>query len=851
MSNPKVNLSELRERALQAIEQNHAVFADNSGSKADLDNQHLVEELRVYQTELEIQNQELVSAQSEISLALEKYRALFAYLPLPAVIVDAQGFIIDANLQATEFLGLSQNAALQRRSVVQLFETASHSSIYRLLRDRSNEAAQTLPLLGLRVRGETIVCDVHVIHLHEEASPEGRTVLLFVDQSAEMALRESEHNLRSLADSSMGLIWAAGTDKLCYYFNKGWLKFTGRTLEEERGNGWAEGVHSDDIGRCLAIYEQHFDEHKAFSMDYRLRRHDGEFRWIRDNGTPRYDSEGRFIGYIGHCLDITDRVEAEQSLRKLSQAVAQSPESIVITDRNSVIEYVNAACLKSTGYTEAELIGQNPRIFNSGNTAPEVFARLWETLGQGQPWAGQFCNRRKDGQIFYEHVRIAPIRDVDGQVTNYVSVKENVTEKMRIARELDAYREHLEEMVASRTVELAHAKDAAETANVAKSAFLANMSHEIRTPMNGVMMLTHLLMQTPLNPNQQDKMSKVVDCAEHLLAVINNILDISKIEAGKLSLEVSQFSLREISGRAITMIQAKAADKGLKLRILIDPVLPVQVSGDATRVSQALLNYLSNALKFTEQGEIVLQLEQLAADQKQISVRFSVTDTGVGIDQEAMGRLFQNFEQADNSTTRKFGGSGLGLSITRHLAKMMGGETGAESEPKKGSKFWFTATFECAEAIVANSAAVLPAISALAPDVLLERDFKGTRVLLCEDNPINQEIIAELLADIGFVVDVAENGAVGIGMAAQNTYNLILMDMQMPVVDGLEATHELRRMPGYETTPIVAMTANAFAADREACYLAGMDQFVTKPVNPEALFELIYGLLNRRRNLSF
>jgi PAS domain S-box-containing protein len=847
MSVRPVNLSELRERALKAIEQTHAGVTDAPGSKAAFDKQHLVEELRVYQTELEIQNQELSSAQSEISLALEKYRSLFSFLPLPAVIVDAQGFILDANQQASAFLGLSQNAALQRRSVTQLFDPASRPAIHQLLRDRSNESAQTIPLLGLRVGGETIVCDVHVIHLHEEATPEGRTVLLFVDQSAEMALRESEHNLRSLADSSMGLIWAAGTDRLCYYFNKGWLKFTGRTLEEEQGNGWAMGVHADDLERCIEIYDQHFDERKAFSMDYRLRRHDGEFRWIRDNGTPRFDSEGRFIGYIGHCLDITDRVEAEQSLRKLSQAVAQSPESIVITDRNSVIEYVNAACLKSTGYTEAELIGQNPRIFNSGQTSPEVYARLWETLGQGKPWAGQFCNRCKDGQIFYEHVRIAPIRDANGEITHFVAVKEDITEKMRIARELDAYREHLEEMVASRTVELAHAKDVAETANVAKSAFLANMSHEIRTPMNGVMMLTHMLMQTPLNPNQQDKLGKVVGCAEHLLAVINNILDISKIEAGKLSLEVSQFSLRDITGRALTMIQAKAAEKGLKLRILIDPVLPALVHGDATRVSQALLNYLGNALKFTEQGEIVLQLEQLAAEGKKIKVRFSVSDTGIGIDQEAMSRLFQNFEQADNSTTRKFGGSGLGLSITRHLAKMMGGETGAESELKKGSKFWFTATFESAETIAEHGASALSESAALTPAALLERDFKGTRVLVCEDNPINQEIFAEMLTDVGFVVDVAENGAVGIGMAGQNTYRLILMDMQMPVVDGIEATRELRRMPDYVSTPIVAMTANAFEADREACLQAGMDQFVTKPVNPETLFELIYGLLNRRR----
>lgn len=850
MSQRQVNLAELRERASRAIEKTRAILPDTPGGVADNEKQHLIEELRVYQTELEIQNQELVDAQSEISLNLEKYRSLFAYLPLPAVVVDAQGFIIDANEQATRFLHLSQNAALQRRSAILLFDASSRTAIHNLLRDRSNESAQMLPLLNLRVGEEITVCDVHVIHLHEESTPQGRTVLLFVDQSAEIALRESEHNLRSLADSNMGLIWAAGTDKLCYYFNRGWLEFTGRTLEEERGNGWTTGVHADDIKRCIAVYKEHFDQRQDFSMDYRLRRHDGEYRWIRDNGTPRFDSEGRFIGYIGHCLDITDRVEAEESLRKLSQAVEQSPESIIIADKSATIEYVNAACLRSTGYSEAELIGQNPRIFNSGATAPEVYASLWEALGQGKPWVGEFTNRRKNGEIYFEHVRITPIRNADGEVTNYVAVKEDITEKIRIAKELDAYREHLEEMVANRTIELALARDAAETANIAKSAFLANMSHEIRTPMNGVMMLTHLLMQTPVNPSQQDKLSKILGCAEHLLGVINNILDLSKIEAGKMVLEQGSFRLREIAGRAITMIQPKATEKGLKLRLAIDPQLPGEVSGDATRVSQALLNYLSNALKFTEHGEIVLQIDQLSAEGKGVKVRFSVIDTGVGIDADTLKRLFRNFEQADNSTTRKFGGSGLGLAINKHLAKMMGGEVGAESNPQGGSHFWFTATFECSAGQAAGDSAGTVVAKTFACDELLERNFKGTRVLVCEDNLINQEIVSELLASVGLVVDVAENGAVAIALAAANRYQLILMDMQMAVVDGLEATCELRLMPDYVSTPIVAMTANAFEADREACLEAGMDSFISKPFKPEVLFDLVYDLLDRQRKIS-
>jgi CheY-like chemotaxis protein len=273
-----------------------------------------------------------------------------------------------------------------------------------------------------------------------------------------------------------------------------------------------------------------------------------------------------------------------------------------------------------------------------------------------------------------------------------------------------------------------------------------------------------------------------------------------------------------------------------------------QLSERGWKRQQALLNYLGNALKFTERGEIVLYLDQLASEGKRIKVRFTVTDTGVGIDAEAMSRLFQNFEQADNSTTRKFGGSGLGLSITRHLAKMMGGETGAESEPEKGSKFWFTASFELPVDISAGTSTPAASSSAFPPEELLKRDFKGVRVLVCEENDINHEISSELLTCAGLVVDVAENGAVAIALADKAEYRLVLMDMQMPVVDGLDAARELRKMPNYIATPIVAMTANAFEADRKACFAAGMDHFLTKPVKPEVLFELIYGLLNRRRH---
>jgi len=668
------------------------------------------------------------------------------------------------------------------------------------------------------------------------------------------------------------------------------------------------------------------------------------------------------------------------------------PHAIIVVDAQRRISVVNPAFTRLFGYTPEEVAGRSPQL---------LYAAEADSSALGEPSFQQALTqrsalyearyRRKDGSVFWAESAGVGVLDADGQAVGVVGVHVDVSARHAAEEQLRRANTEMAEVVRQRTAELAAANaelarraDLADEANRAKSTFLATMSHEIRTPMNAIIGLTHLLSQELRDPQHRDRLAKIDDAAKHLLRIINDILDLSKIEAGKMTLREADFPLEQVMAGAMQMVSAAAQEKGLELVLDVDH-LPQHARGDATRLSQALINLLANAVKFTDQGWVRLKGGVSANDGRRFELRFEVQDTGPGIEAARLARLFAPFEQADNSPNRRQGGTGLGLALTRHLARMMGGDAGASSVPGRGSVFWVRVVLghaerasdqaaplslaglralivdDLPEALAAEAErlslfgmAVTTATSGeMALDLVQEAYAAGRafdvllvdwkmpsldgiqtlaamrrllgagmppamlftayadprlrglaaevgchevldkpatpsgmldtlmrllrpsatvppgpvsddedalrhrlaarhgeqRVLLVEDNPVNREVATELLRRVQLVVETAENGARAVALASARPYDLVLMDVQMPGMDGLEATRGIRRTRG-PALAVVAMTANAFDEDREACIEAGMNDHLAKPVDPQRLYQVLLKWLPLRADAA-
>ena len=619
-----------------------------------------------------------------------------------------------------------------------------------------------------------------------------------------------------------------------------------------RIEGWEALIHPEDREQ-MRESRKHFlaGRSTVFVNERRMRCKDGSWRWILSRSRVIRDAHNKPRRMVGTFTDIDARKDIE--VAQVHAVLEASVDGMLVVSQGGRIVFANQRAAELFGYPHGELVGRMvEELVPSAQRHSHVAQRIDYALArEKRQMAGEMPplvrarrvrGLRHDGSDFPVEVSLSPFRLRGEPVV--IAAAHDISEREAAERAVRQLNESLEMRVSERTreaetarQEAEQARATAEAASRTKGEFVANMSHEIRTPLNAVLGMSHLALRAATDPRQRDYLQKIQRSGEHLLGIINDILDFSKIEAGRLEIEHIPFVIDDVLQNLAQMSEDRAHAKGLAFAVDLPEEIPHRLRGDPLRISQILINYVNNAIKFTERGTINVSVTIAERGETALLLRFAVQDTGIGIAEPSRLQLFQPFQQADSSISRRFGGTGLGLTISRELATMMGGEVGVSSEPGRGSLFWFTVLVELDTATATAPAADrdLPATAAESVESLTLQ-LHGRRVLLAEDNSFNQQVAQEMLNDVGVAVVLAENGQEALDWLAREHFDAVLMDMQMPVMDGIAATQHLRRMPACAGIAVIALTANASREDEERCRDAGMDDFVSKPIRPEALY---------------
>jgi PAS domain S-box-containing protein len=772
---------------------------------------------------------EEVEARRALESGERRYRELFMRSPSP-FIVHRHGFVLLANEAAARLFGYPSAEAMAGLAMVELNHPDSRLfSAQRIAQMETAPVGGSVPTAEIRMQrrdGQELYVQASVVRVEHRDGPASLSIYFDLTERkrAEARLARSEAMFSQLFEAGADAILVTEpASERVVLANEGFTRITGIAVEAARGRTILElGLWADPEQRKVFI-DRLLAERRLRDFPMRLKRADGEERSVVMS-SALFELEG-----TRYAVTIARDVTQTEQARLQYEAMFENASVGIAFTRDRTFQHVNPRFAEMLGWSPEELTGQpGAVVWPTPQDYAEIGRRYGPLLARGEGVDFEAPIRRRDGTTFLCRMRARAIDPHNPAGGGTIWIAEDVTERREWERALAA------------------ARDEAEAANRAKSAFLANMSHEIRTPLNGLLGLARLALDPKAGREQQrEYLELIVDSAQSLAAIISDILDLSKIEAGKLTLDEATFDVRELLDSTFTAYRALASERGLAFELTFDPQVLRYARGDAVRIRQILGNFLSNAVKFTLRGRIELRVEARGDDgPDRQRVRFSVIDTGIGIDAATRGRLFNAFVQADQTTTRRFGGTGLGLSICRQIAELMGGAVGVDSEVDRGSTFWFELALTRADAPAA-------AAQSTAADAAADTDagLEGTRVLLVEDNPVNMLIAETLLANWGVEVVQATDGRQAVDAVEREggRFDAVLMDVHMPVMSGHEATVELRKRYSPDELPIIALTAAALASEQQQSLALGMNDFIAKPFDAARLRELLIRWTARRR----
>ncbi|MBW8332155.1 MAG: response regulator [Prolixibacteraceae bacterium] len=636
---------------------------------------------------------------------------------------------------------------------------------------------------------------------------------------SQRALKESEAKYRLIAENSGDVIFTLDLDMNYTYISPAIRSLRGYTPEEAMKQKISEILTPDSYRRAVKLISVTlYVERKLINnlapqrtIELEMIRKDGTTVWTEVKASLISDEYNHPVGIIGVTRDISERKFAMDELRKLSRAVEQSADSILITNIKGEIEYVNPALTRISGYTSDELIGKNPRVFSSDKTPISKYETLWHTITKGNVWEGEFRNKKKNGEEFWEATTISPVTDGFGKIAHYLAIRKDITEKKRMVEELIEAKEHAEE------------------SDRLKSAFLANMSHEIRTPLNSIIGFSDLLNDPDFDEEQKSEFTKsIINNGNNLLVIISDIMDLSMIVAGQMVIKKEHFSAQKLLEDLENEYKREASDKGIEIRLTIPSECPeVIIENDKYRTRQILINLISNALKFTSIGFV-----EIGFLLKVNRIQFHVKDTGIGIAPEHFKAIFDRFRQVEITITRQYGGNGLGLAISKNLVELCGGRIWVESELGKGSTFYFSLPIQ------SQTNPDTASLSKMIPHTE-EVGITNLKILIVEDDQSSSQLISISVRKLAKEIINVHSGTKAVEVCRNNPdIDLVLMDIQLPEMNGHEATRQIREFNS--NVVIIAQTAFALSGDKEKALEAGCNDYISKPIKQGELVELMH-----------